>query len=108
LNKAVLFSILVFPGSGHLFLKKYKKGFSLMIASAIALTVLVYNLLQRAMEIMDKIQSGEIVQIDMLTISEMLSQTDTLQMQISTSVLLILWVFSIVHSYRISRIQSNK
>ena len=103
MNKAVLLSVLVFPGSGHVLLKKYRMGISLMIASAIALSVLVYNLIQRAMEIIDKIQSGEIVQADATTISEMLHQTDTLQIKISTAILMVLWVFSIVDSYRISQ-----
>ena len=103
MNKAVLLSVLVFPGSGHLLLKKYRTGISLIIASAIALSVLVYHLIQRAMEIIDKVQRGEVVQTDIATISEMLHQTDSLQIKISTAVLLILWVFSIIDSYRISK-----
>ena len=107
MNKAVLLSVLVFPGSGHVLLKKYRTGFSLMIASAIALSVLVYKLVQGSMEIIDKINSGEIVQADVMTISAMLHQNDTLQMKIATTILLILWIFSIVDSYRISRKQNK-
>jgi len=43
------------------------------------------------------------MQTDIATISEMLHQTDTLQIKISTAILLLLWVFSIVDSYRISQ-----
>jgi len=103
MNKAVLLSILVFPGSGHILLKKYRMGSSLIIASAIALSVLVYHLIQQAMEIINKIQRGEIVQTDIATISEILHQTDSLRIKISTAVLLVLWVFSTVDSYRISQ-----
>ncbi len=106
MNKAVLLSVLVFPGSGHLLLKKYRTGFSLIIASAVALSILVYNLVQRAMEIINKVQSSG-VQLDIMTISDMLNQTDTLQIRIATTILLILWVFSIVDSYRISRNQNR-
>ena len=107
MNKAVLLSVLVFPGSGHVLLKKYRTGFSLMITAAIALSVLVYKLVQGSMEIIDKINSGEIAQADVMTISAMLHQNDTLQMKIATTILLILWVFSIVDSYRISRKQNK-
>ena len=79
-----------------------------MTVSAIALFILVYNLFQQAIQIMDKIQSGEIEQLDILALTELLSQTDSLEIQLSTSVLLIFWVFSIVDSYRISHRQSNK
>ena len=108
MNKAVLLSVLVFPGFGHLLLKKYRTGISLIIASAIALSFLVYNLVQSAMDIIDKIQSGEIVHADEMTISEILYQTDTFQMKIATTILLVLWGFSIVDSYRLSRKQNKE
>ena len=108
MNKAVLLSVLIFPGSGHLLLKKYRTGISLMVSSAIALIVLVYHLTQQLMGIMKKIQSGEIPQADLLTISEALSQSDTLAIRVSTTILLILWIFSIADSYRISRNINNK
>jgi len=103
MHKAVLLSILVFPGSGHILLKKYKIGFSLIIASAISVAVLAYNIMHRAIDILNNIPPSEILKLDVMTLSKMLSQTDTLQMQISTTALLFLWVISIVDSYRISR-----
>jgi len=97
---------MVFPGSGHLLLKKYQTGVGLMLIAAIALSVLVYNMFQRAAEIVDKIQSGE-VQPDVLAISEMLSRADTQVMRLATTVLLIVWLIGIVDVYRISRKQDK-
>jgi hypothetical protein len=107
MNKAVLLSAFVFPGSGHLLLKSYKTGISLMVAAILATFVLVSNLTQRATEIIDKIQAGEIYQLDVIGVSEMLMQTDTQQMRMATTILLILWIIGIVDSYRISRLQSK-
>jgi len=108
MNKAVLLSVLVFPGSGHILLKKYPTGISLIIASAISLTVLIYNIMQRTVEILNNIPASEILKLDIMSLSNMLTQTDTWQMQIATTILLILWVISIVDSYRISRNQVQK
>ncbi len=74
----------------------------MMLIAAIALSVLVYNMFQRAVEIVDKIQSGE-VQPDVLAISDMLSRADTQVMRLATTVLLIVWLIGIVDVYRISR-----
>ena len=108
MNKAVLLSVLVFPGAGHILLKKYTTGISLIIASAISLTVLIYNIMQRTVEILNNIPASEILKLDIMSLSKMLAQTDTWQMQISTTILLILWIISIVDSYRISRKQAQK
>lgn len=106
MNKAVLLSVLVFPGAGHILLKKYPTGISLIIASAISLTVLIYNIMQRTIEILNNIPASEILKLDIMSLSKMLTQTDTWQMQIATTILLILWLISIVDSYRISRKQA--
>jgi hypothetical protein len=74
-----------------------------MTASAVALLFLLYNLMQHATDIIKKIQSGDIAPLDIERIIGILTQADTLQMQIATSVLLILWVIGIVDSYRLSR-----
>lgn len=105
MNNAVLLSALVYPGSGHLLLKKYPMGIALIIISSTALSVIIYHAVQRANEIISKIQSGEMLP-DVVAISEMLTQTDTQQMRIATIFFLIFWVVGIVDSYRISRKQT--
>ena len=105
MNKAVLLSVMVFPGSGHILLKKYPTGISLIIASAISLAVLVYNIMQQAIEILNTISASEILELGVLSLSKMLTQTDTWQMQFATTTLLALWVIGIVDSYRISKKQ---
>ena len=59
-NKAVLLSALVFPGAGHLLLKKRIIGAVLTCASLVALDLIIANMLNRAQEIADKILSGDV------------------------------------------------
>jgi len=104
MNKAVLLSVFIFPGAGHLYLRKFKTGISLLIIAMSALSVMIYQMIQRSFEIIEKIQQGEIARLDVMGIAEMLSKSDNLLMQSATTVLLILWVIGIVDSYR----QHNK
>ncbi|MBF0264185.1 MAG: hypothetical protein HQL46_02865 [Gammaproteobacteria bacterium] len=102
MNSAVLLSAFICPGLGHLLLNKYRLGISLMTASAISLLILLYQLTQRATEIIKSIQSVEIEAMDIARIVEMLFE-DAFYMRAAASVLLILWVIGIVDSYRLSR-----
>ena len=79
-----------------------------MIVSGIALAILIYNIMQRTIEILNNLPASEILKLDIMTLSNMLTQTDTQQMKIATAILLILWVVSIVDSYRLSQKQNKK
>ena len=92
-EKAFLLSVLVFPGTGHVLLKRYIAGFSLII-----------------MEIADKIKSGE-PSPDLSVILELLShQSASAEVQsINTSmvVLLVAWLVGVVDSYRVGWYQNK-
>jgi len=105
-TKAVLLSALVFPGAGHLFLKKRIPGAALICASLAALYLIISNMLERAQQIADKILSGE-VNLDEAAIAELLSRQPTVgesqPLDIAWVVLIISWLIGIVDSYRCSR-----
>ncbi|MBF0263629.1 MAG: hypothetical protein HQL46_00025 [Gammaproteobacteria bacterium] len=103
MNKAVLLSVFIFPGAGHLYLRKFKTGIVLLIISMSALSVMVYQMMQKSFEIIEKIQRGEIGSMDVMGIAEMLSNADNTMMQIATTVLMILWLIGVVDSYRQSK-----
>ncbi len=58
--KAALLSGLIFPGLGHMVLKQYLRGSSLMLSALIALAVIVTTAIKKALTIVDRINSGEI------------------------------------------------
>ena len=59
-TKVALLSGLVFPGIGHMVLKQYLRGSVLMLSALIAFSVIVTRVFQRALTIVDRINSGDI------------------------------------------------
>lgn len=110
-TKAALLSGLVFPGVGHLVLKKYLRGSVLMLAALIALSVIVKSILQRAVTIVDRINSGDIP-VDTGAIAEMVSSsaagTGSPIEKISVTVLVGCWLIGIIDSYRVGIAQEKQ
>ena len=109
-NKAALFSALVFPGAGHIYVKKYISAAILGCASLAALYLIIANLLERAREIADKILSGE-VGLDVATITELVSRqsanSDSQLLDVAWTVLIISWLIGIADSYRVGLAQDK-
>lgn len=109
--KAALLSAFIFPGVGHLLLKRYISA-AILATTALTITyLLVAKALENAMLIVDKIQSGEVA-ADITTISELVSQQPSseglLSPDLMSSILLIIWIVAVIDSYRIGRTQKNK
>jgi hypothetical protein len=108
--KAALFSALVFPGAGHLFLKKKISGAILGCVSLAALYLIIANMLERAQQIVDKILRGE-VSLDVIAITEQLSRqpvgNDSQLLDIAWAVLIFSWIIGIADSYRAGRAQDK-
>ncbi|NNK94696.1 MAG: hypothetical protein HKP41_10130 [Desulfobacterales bacterium] len=108
--KAALLSALVFPGTGHFFLKKHIIGTLLAGAASASLYLVLSRMLERALQIGEKIQRGE-VQLDVAAIIELVfnqpTGTDVQLLNVAWAVLIISWLISIVDSYRVGRILDN-
>ena len=108
--KAVLLSALVFPGAGHVALKKYIPGAVLAGAAFAGLYILVTRMLERALQIAQKLQSGE-ARLDTSTIVKLVSEqgprSEAQLLNIATAVLLVVWLIGIVDSYRVGRLQDK-
>ena len=109
-TKAALLSAFVFPGIGHVYLKRYISGALLAGTAFITLYFVIAAAVERALQIVDKIQSGEI-QADIAVITELVAKqvmgTDAQQINITTAVLIITWLIGIVDSYRVGRLQDG-
>jgi hypothetical protein len=107
-TKAVLLSALVFPGTGHLFLKKYLFGTLLIGSVLIAFYFLVTRAIEQAQHIVELIQSGE-VQPDIASVTELITKSPTGSegqlLNIATAALVIAWLVGIFDSYRVGRTQ---
>jgi len=109
-SKAALLSGLIFPGVGHIFIKHYLRGSVLMIFALVALSVTVTAVFQRALAIVDDINSGAIP-IEAGAIAEMVSRTtsgaDGSKETIAVIVLGVCWLFGIIDSYRLGVAQDK-
>jgi len=103
--KAALLSGLVFPGFGHLYLRRYLRGV-LLAAGAAALSYFIISVaVNSALDIAGKIQSGD-VPLNVESISELVSkdsQGNEHSTDIAAMALFALWVLGIVDSYREGR-----
>jgi hypothetical protein len=107
--KAALLSGLVFPGIGHMYLKRYAHGIILSVGAASALYFIVSVAVSTALEVAEKIQSGDVA-LDMGTITDLLSQPSNGSAQstnIAMIALLACWVIGIADSYRQGRVQEK-
>jgi hypothetical protein len=110
-TKAVLLSALVFPGMGHLSLKKY------MPAAVLAGTAFasIYYTLSKSVEIaqqmVEKIQN-DYGQQDVAAIIDSVSNqpasSDAYLTDIASTVFVICWLIGIIDSYRTGRAQDKK
>jgi hypothetical protein len=109
-SKAVLLSALVLPGAGHVFLKRYVSAMVLIGISLAALYVLISTAVEQALQISEKILNGEI-QPDIASIAQMVSESsigaETQLVSLSTTALILVWLVSIIDSFRAGRLQDG-
>jgi len=109
-SKAALLSGLVFPGIGHIVLKLYLRGSVLMLFALVALSVIVTRIYQRALTIVDRINSGDIP-VDTGAIAEIVSNSasgaDSFIENIAVIVLVACWLIGIIDSYRLGVAQEK-
>jgi len=100
--KAGLFSVLICPGTGHMLLRQWTKGFFFMAASLLALGILVTYQVNRVMEIWNGLLSGDI-NPDYQAIEQLLRETppaDTaLLLSLSFYLILACWIGAAVDAY---------
>ena len=105
-KKAVLLSVLVLPGSGHFFLKRYISGFILAGTALVASYFLVSGVISKALDIADKIKRGDIPP-DIMAITELVAQRSSgAELQSLNTAMIFLvaaWLIGIVDSYRVGR-----
>jgi len=107
-TKAALLSAFVFPGVGHIYLKKYVAGILLAGVSFAAVYYVIAKTVEMAVEISEKIQSGD-VPLDVGAITDLVSQqsggADAKTLNIAMTALVICWLIGIVDSYRAGRVR---
>ena len=103
--KAALLSGFVFPGLGQIYLKRYKRGLTILILVLLALGIIIGTLTVSALESLKAIQSGGGI-ADMETISN-LASIDSARSGIYFRLILLFvvccWLFSVADAYKIGK-----
>ena len=96
---------LIFPGVGHLYLKRYAHGIMLFAGAASAIYYLVTVVVTTALEVVKKIQSSG-TQADMSVITDLVSQQSSGAEQATNVAMIafvVFWVMGVADSYRQGR-----
>jgi hypothetical protein len=107
--KAALLSALIFPGTGHLYLRSYARGIILLAICTIALIDFMRRALQQAelirAQLTTEINAGGAVDIENLVAhaTTAVDQIDHQPFTLATIVLFACWLFGIWDSYRIGQ-----
>jgi hypothetical protein len=109
-TKAVLLSALIFPGLGHLYLKRFLAGLLLLGGAAAMLYYLASVTITRALAVVEQIQTaGGPLDID--GIAELVQRQAQAGGNSATTAaslaLLVIWLVGIVDSYRSARRQQH-
>lgn len=104
--KAALWSIFIFPGSGHFYLKKPLAGTLAAGMTIAALVVILAKMMERATQIADKIVTGE-VPLDLAVITELVAKQSELDqsqgLEMASYGLLAIWILAAIDAYRLGR-----
>lgn len=105
-TKAVLFSTLIFPGSGHMVVRKWQRGLLFMIPVLIAMWVYIKYSVKQAAIVVDKLMSGEVAP-DPIAIAKMLHEGPEsgglMLLAISVYAILALWVLAAIDVFIVAR-----
>jgi len=109
-SKAALLSALIFPGIGHFVVQQYLRGTVLVVFSLAAFSIVVTRVYQRALTVVDKINSGDFP-VDTAAIADMVSNSasgaDSTIENTAMVVLAICWLIGIADSYRLGIAQEK-
>ncbi len=103
---AILLSVLVFPGAGHLYLKRYARGIVLIALSLVCRGFLANQMPQQASSVLAQLMSeGDVVDAGRLAdlVAQTPSGSGSFAVTTASRVLAGCWVIAIVDACRIAR-----
>ena len=104
-TKVALLSLLVFPGIGHLFLKKYAVALAFFLSCAYLLVSFVRGILDKSQQVVDSLIRGEIP-LEIVAIRQALEEHGVLasSQQVTVGYLfLFVWALAAFDAYRIAK-----
>lgn len=110
-TKAALLSGVLGAGSGHLYLKRYRRGAILIVSTLSALVVIATQAVKQAQVIFEKItpESGNLTFDELSVLVEKTSTSEELFLtNMATMVIMMVWTFGIFDAYKIGKDQDKQ
>ena len=104
--KGALLSGLVFPGLGQIALKRYRRGFALMLTVMGCVFVMIVTAVQQAYVILDSIEAeGGVPDSEMISqaAARAAAASDGPVFTIVSLLIVVCWIVSIIDAYRIGK-----
>lgn len=99
-TNALILSALVFPGAGHLYLKKIKTGLTLICITLIALIYIISDIMDRTFSVVEQVQSGTVA-VDMGSIRALIEQQPAGEWVGMASYIIVgCWLVGMIDCYR--------
>ncbi|MGS2718332.1 hypothetical protein ACVBE9_09185 [Eionea flava] len=105
-TRASLLSLFVFPGTGHIVLKRYLSGWTFISIAAAAALVIFISMMKRAYILSEQLATGEIpfnIKHIVETITATPPGVEGNMLNIAVNIVVIVWVASTVDAYRIGK-----
>lgn len=106
-TKAALYNALLFPGWGHFYLKKYKRGILIILPVVAGILLICWSVIQIAQKILKatpfKKGSVDIISVVNLSMNSIMEVDSSFYLILLFIVLL--WIFSIVDAYLLGKKQ---
>ena len=105
-TKAALFNTLLFPGWGQIYLNKYKKGISIIIATIAGVLSIIWSVIQTTINILKiaPFKKGTVTFIAVVQLA--INAIKALNLSYLFLILLsmiLLWIFSIIDAYMLGK-----
>jgi hypothetical protein len=105
-TKAALFNTLLFPGWGQIYLNKYKKGISMIIATIAGVLSIIWSVIQTTINILKiaPFKKGTVTFIAVVQLA--INAIKALNLSYLFLILLsmiMLWIFSIIDAYMLGK-----
>jgi hypothetical protein len=109
--KAALYNALLFPGWGHFYLKKYKRGTIFILPVLAGMLWICWAVIQVALDILKanpfKKGTADITAIAGLAINSA-KEINLTHFSLIVLLMILLWIISIIDSYRLGKKQIQK
>jgi hypothetical protein len=103
-TKAVLLSVLIFPGAGHLYLKRPWRGIAFLAPAMAGIIYIMQEAVAQANKIADQIMAGS-MPLDPAAMAAQIEQSsgNTFWANVASGVLLLCWVGAAIDVWMLGR-----